>query len=123
MTAPESDKAVDTRSSFKVLESWVAKVDEVDRDAGVFTAIVASDRFADTRELAEFSFDEISEDDRALIVPGAIFYWSVGYSVNEYGERSTASVVRFRRVRRWKPKQIQAAKARAAKYTDWFLGE
>lgn len=113
----------ETHGSFKTLESWVGKVITVDREAKQFTALANSDRQQTIQEQAEFSFEEISEDDASLVQPGAIFYWSVGYLVNEYGGRSTASVIRFRRLRHWTRKELVAAKARAAGYADWFVSK
>lgn len=122
-TAPIRKPATESLKSFKVLESWVARVETVDLEAQTFTALVSSEIHTGTREAAEFTFDEISEDDRALIQAGAIFYWSVGYQIDEFGGRSTASVVRFRRVHHWRPKEIREARARASEYADWFLGD
>lgn len=122
-SSPTARKGVEAKRSFKVLESWVAKVETVDEVAGTFAASIASEQFTGTRELADFTFDELSEDDRSLVQQGAIFYWSVGYQIDDYGGRSTSSVVRFRRVRHWKPKEIEAARQRASEYTNWFLGE
>ena len=106
--------------SFKSLESWVGCVSEV--GGNLFTATVISDKHPGTRESAEFSFDEISEDDRGLVHEGAIFYWSVGYQVNEFGGRFTASILRFQRLRHWSRKELELAKARSDTYSDWFLG-
>ena len=88
-------------SSFKALESWVGRVTEVDENLSEFVAIVVSDLHSETRERAEFTFAEISEDDQFLVAPGAMFYWSVGYQINEYGGRMSASTLRFQRIRHW----------------------
>jgi hypothetical protein len=41
--------------------------------------------------------------------PGA-FYWSVGYQINEFNSRSTASLCALKEVEHWTPKEIQQAK-------------
>ena len=109
-------------TSFKSLESWDGRVVEIDAANRKFIAIVVSDRHSETRETAEFTFDEISDDDQSLVKPGAMFYWSVGYQINEFGGRMTTSVLRFKRIRHWTRKELDIAKARAADYSDWFVG-
>lgn len=106
--------------SFTTLESWVCKVEAVDKAGGAFSAIAVSDRQAGLEEMAEFSFDELSEDDVELVEPGAVFYWSVGYQISPFGGRATASVLRFRRLRHWTRKELEAARARAAAYDSWI---
>jgi hypothetical protein len=109
-------------SSFKSLESWVGRINEVDESKQQFSAMVVSDLHPNTREVADFTFDEISDDDRLLLEPGAMFYWSVGYQINEFGGRTTASVLRFKRLRHWHRRELERAKARSSEYADWFIG-
>jgi hypothetical protein len=50
-------------------------------------------------ELTEFSFDDLAnESDRSLVVPGAVFYWTVGRSRNRAGTVANLSLLRFRRL-------------------------
>lgn len=109
-------------ASFKVLESWVGRVTEVDQSKDQFWAMVVSDLHPENRERAEFTLAEISDDDQLLVKPGALFYWSVGYQINEFGNRMSASTVRFKRIRHWTRKELLAAEARSAEYSDWFTG-
>lgn len=109
-------------ASFKALESWMGQVTEVDQNGALFSAMVVSDLNPEIREIAEFTFDEISEDDQSRIRPGAIFYWSVGYQINEFGGRMTASILRFKRLRHWTRKELELAKERSSEYADWFVG-
>ncbi|MGH9875710.1 MAG: hypothetical protein ACRD9S_24905 [Pyrinomonadaceae bacterium] len=109
------------RTSFKALESWVGRVMEVDQNNSNFTAMVISELHSETREVAEFTFEEISEDDQSLVKPGAMFYWSVGYQINEFNGRSTASTLRFKRLRHWTRKELEHAEVRAEEYSDWFV--
>lgn len=113
---------VQPRTSFKSLESWDGRVVEVDAGSRKFAAIVVSDRHPETRETAEFTFDEISDDDQLLVKLGAMFYWSVGYQIDEFGGRVTASILRFKRIRHWTRKELELARERSSKYSDWFVG-
>ncbi|MCV0439292.1 MAG: hypothetical protein K5880_11710 [Hydrogenophaga sp.] len=106
--------------AFIPLESWSGKIEEVDLKSRTYTATVIShDNGA--QESAEFGFDEISEDDLELVEPGAMFYWSVGYQIDIYRRRSTASVIRFKRIRHWTRKELEQATANASDDLAWFL--
>jgi hypothetical protein len=129
-TEPLSKRAQATRavtenpkqlSYFKSLESWVGRVISIE-EGGQFSALVVSDKHPETRETAEFSVDEISDDDQSLVQVGANFYWSIGYQIDAYGGRSTASVLRFQRLRHWTRKELELARTKSAEYSDWFVG-
>lgn len=100
--------------SFVTLQAWTCSVDEVDRRAGEFTAVLHSQNNPD--EIAEFSIDEVSPDDQELIEPGAVFYWNVGYSIEVSGRKMTSSVIRFRRLRYWKRRKLEQALDKAQQY-------
>jgi hypothetical protein len=60
-------------------------------------------------EEVEIFFDEISDDERKLVRPGAIFYWSIGYE-KEKGTVKRSSIIRFRRLPKWTKSDIDKAK-------------
>jgi hypothetical protein len=49
-------------------------------------------------EEAEIALEELSQEDRKLVEPGAIFYWSIGYLDRLSGQRTRVSLIRFRRL-------------------------
>jgi len=50
-----------------------------------------------TFEMGRFDLREVSEEDRSLLVEGAVFYWSIGYSrIN--GQVQKQSNIRFQRL-------------------------
>ncbi len=61
-------------------------------------------------EYADFSLASVSDDDIALVVPGAIFHWFVGYRIEASGQRGTWSGIRFRRLPRWGKRDLAALK-------------
>jgi hypothetical protein len=71
-------------------------------------------------EEAEFPIDEISEEDKALITPGAIFYWDIGYHTSYSGQRTRKSLIRFRRLPAWTQKEIEAAQREAERIGKAF---
>jgi len=69
-------------------------------------------------EEAEFPIEEVSDADRSFITPGAVFYWNVGYIDNVSGQRTRASVIRFRRLPVWRPEELERAKLKARHLSD-----
>jgi len=65
-------------------------------------------------EEAEIAFDEISPDDRSLIVPGALFSWIIGRASETNGQVRRLSELRFRRFFRFTPEAIARAEKDAA---------
>lgn len=71
-------------------------------------------------ELADFPFDEISDDDRNLVKEGAVFYWNIGYKLQPTGQKERSSIIRFRRLPAWTRKEIETAEKNADKLTSIF---
>ncbi len=96
---------------FHVLQKWQGTVSEVTGStfiARLFDLIETSDE-----EVAEFDLEEVSRGDLALVAPGAVFYWSVGYRTEPSGERSRSSVLVFRRLPSWSDRDLRRAADRA----------
>ena len=74
----EKFKAKPNQNIFISLQKWEGIVMDVMDDAFLARLIDLTQKGTD--EEAEFSFDEISEEDKPLIRSGAIFYWNIGYS-------------------------------------------
>jgi hypothetical protein len=81
------------------LQRWEGRVDEAADDH--FVATLTDLTMAGQEEVAEFDLAEVSAQDRALVVPGAVFYWSVGWRDAVSGQRTRESLLRFRRLPRW----------------------
>ena len=65
-------------------------------------------------ELTDFSFDDLAaESDQPLVVPGAIFYWTVGRARNAAGTVTNLSLLRFRRLLPPTPAQTAQAEQEA----------
>jgi hypothetical protein len=95
-----------------VLQKWEGRVDDIDIDG--FTATLADLTNRGPDEQASFPLSEVSRHDRSLVVPGAVFYWSVGYRDAVSGQRTHESVLRVRRLPRWS----QADRKEAADLAD-----
>jgi len=71
-------------------------------------------------EVADFPFDEISDDDRALLEVGAVFYWNIGFRLLPSGQKERSSLIRFRRLPAWHRTEIQKAYKEADELADFF---
>jgi hypothetical protein len=95
---------------YRVLHRWEGVVTAIEAD--YFQARVREfplDSHDD--EYGDFSMDSVSEDDAELLVEGAVFYWFAGYRTEASGQRTTWSSIRFRRVRRWSKRELDALDA------------
>jgi len=104
-------RSVEPRTHFIVLEKREGIVLEIGE--GEFEARLI-DILADEPEVtATFSFQDLSEDGRRLLKPGAVFYWNVGYSVSPSGQRSRVADLVFRRLPSRRVADVAAARRRA----------
>ena len=94
-----------------LLQAFEGSVLKVGDDSFVARLIDRSNDMGDQE--AEFPMDEVSDSDRPLIVPGAIFYWDIGYLENKGGQRHRTSMIQFRRLPSWTAKEIQKSKDQA----------
>lgn len=93
------------RSRFKLLQKWEGTVIEVSND--VIRAQIRDllDRSQPLEEVT-LSVDEVSNSDRSLVAPGAVFYWMIGYLDRVTGQRTRESRIVFRRLPEWKRSEV-----------------
>ena len=94
------------------LQKWEGVVMEVEKD--IFHARLLDLTEKNPEEETDFLFEEVSEDDRSLIKPGAVFYWSLYYLTTRTGQIIKSSIVKFRRLPAWTETEIRRAKEQAA---------
>ena len=99
------------RRYFKPEQSWEGMVTEVLDDS--FCARLVDMENPEQEEEAEILLSAITDsDDLKLLVPGAIFFWTIGYQVK--GRRSEqVSLIQFRRLPIWTAQEVQSAKHEA----------
>ncbi|MFA6055608.1 MAG: hypothetical protein WC769_09555 [Thermodesulfovibrionales bacterium] len=93
------------------LQKWEGIVTEVGKD--IFHARLLDLTEKNPEEETDFSIDEVSEDDRSLIKPGGVFYWSLGYLTTRTGQVIRSSIVKFRRLPAWTEKEMRMAQEQA----------
>jgi len=98
------------------LQRWEGTVLEL--STGSFVARIRDLTRAGSEEEIEVSFDEVSPSDRELAVPGASFYWTIGYRQRRSGQRLRFSEFWFRRVRGVSRSEVLEAQKRAGELRD-----
>jgi len=115
---PTVKQTIATQNQFISLQKWQGIVVEVKKDAFIAKLIDLTERGVE--EEAEFSIEEVSDDDKELVMPGSVFYWNIGHQISYQGQQTRASMIRFRRLPVWRKEEIDAAKSRAQKLRDFI---
>jgi hypothetical protein len=95
------------RDRFMVLQKWEGTIRTIMRKAFIATLHDLTDPARPDEEV-ELLKDEISESDLPLLEPGAVFYWSIGYRIDEWGSRERVSALRLRRLPVWTRRDLEA---------------
>lgn len=89
------------KRGFVALQQWEGVVEAV-TETGFRARLVPYSGAEPDRtrtEFTDFDLDDLAdESDKALVVEGAVFYWTIGRYKNAAGTVSNMSLVRFRRI-------------------------
>lgn len=97
-------------------EGYVTHIDE-----RTFVAIV-KDRANQNNpdEEVTISLDEVAAGDRALVIPGAVFYWYLGYANYPGVPRARQSRINVRRLAGWTEGEISRVYDEARRIAEYF---
>lgn len=109
----------ETKEFFRAMQKWEGYVTSVGKDS--FRARLVPIVGEGPDQEAEIITEEVIEDDRELIEPNAVFYWSIGYLDKPSG-RLRASLLRFRRLPVWSQHELEHADLKAERMGDLFGG-
>ena len=98
-----------SREYSKATQKWEGRVISVFGDT--FKATLSPLVGDEAVQEAEIYVEDITRDERPLIEPGAVFYWSIGYLERPSGRRRE-SVIRFRRLPTWTSNEVRTGKER-----------
>lgn len=105
---------------FKTEQEYEGIVVTINLDDRTFTARLAAVKGDDADEEGEFSLDELNGDE-SLVVPGAIFTWTIGLQARGPSlQRVRVSDIRFRRLPPF-TKEVIAKAEREAEELSAFL--
>jgi hypothetical protein len=105
---------------FIALQKWEGYVREVGERTFIARLVPLSGEAPEQE--AEIYLEQVDEGDHALIAPGAVFYWSIGYSYRPSG-KSTVSSIRFRRLPIWTKREQERAHYWARRFESLFEDE
>jgi hypothetical protein len=102
------------------LQEWEGQVQEVD-DAYFLARLVdlAANETEETEEV-QLPLSDVTESDRALVVPGAVFRWIIGYRYIDGVKERFARVV-IRRLPVWTEQEIRSADKEALELHDVLI--
>ena len=118
-TLPVAVKAP-SRDYFISLQEWEGAVVQISTDSFLARLVDLTQQNPD--EEADFLLDDVSDEDRKLVAPGAVFYWCIGYRVRK-GQRSRTSEIRFRRLPAWTEREVEESKHKAAELQRAIIWE
>jgi hypothetical protein len=98
--------------SRRLLQLWEGLVQAVTGEVFIATLRDKTNPTYPEEEMS-IALDEVPVDDRALVVPGAVFYWSIGYKEGPGQPREGFSRIRFRRLPGWSARELSDARGRA----------
>lgn len=81
---------------YKDTVSWIGHVESINLEAEEFVGILKDLDNPGPEEMAEFDFNEVTQDDKELLKVGAVFYYSIGFSYSK-GQCKKDTVLKFKR--------------------------
>ena len=69
---------------------------------------------------AEFDITDVDKEERHLIKPGMIFYWSLCKQITKGGQLSNSDKILFRRIPSWKKFDINATSPETDAFYNFF---
>lgn len=110
------------RRRFIALQKWEGTVIELEN--GIIRAEIRDlMRREQAIEEITFSFEDISQSERSLVLAGAVFYWTIGYVDTATGQRKRESTISFRRLPAWRRSEIEAVKSASRPLLDLLPAE
>lgn len=97
-----------SRTIFIALHEWEGTVTRVLDDTFIGSMVDLSEREKGFQDEAEFPLSDLPPDTEPLLKEGAIFRWSIGYSIVD-GTRHRASKIVFRRMPGWTKRDLETA--------------
>lgn len=104
---------------YELLKKWIGTVTDV-RDTSFYASLADAREPEKDLEIVELSKREVPEADAALLVPGAVFYWSIGYAKTPGGTVSRNYELRFRREPLWSEAAVENIKREAGVLFEQF---
>jgi hypothetical protein len=107
------------RPTLQIQQLWEGTVTEVHGES--FVAILNDKSKLDSpAEQVEFDSVELRVDDQSLVLPGAVFYWTIGKETWPSGQVQSISRIEFSRLPVWTRNSLRSAKEKSVQIEQWF---
>jgi hypothetical protein len=107
------------KGNFRTLQQYEGVVLSIEKDA-FWAKLVDKTTQGSENEQGEFPLDEVSDSDRRLVKPGAVFYWHIGYYDSPSGPRIRQSLILFRRLPAITEECLNEARRKAREFLEAF---
>lgn len=98
-----------------ILQQWEGVVTDITETTFWASLIDLTDP-SHPEEFVELSLDEISSDDKEILVVGSIFYWAIGRAWSPGGQVRRFSEIRLQRTPRWSEDTLSTLHEKALSY-------
>jgi hypothetical protein len=115
---PQSTRSI---AREEVLQEWEGQVQEVGERYFSARLVDLTQNGTEETEESELPLDDLVEGDRALLIPGAVFRWIIGYRWED-GEKGRFTRVVIRRLPIWTEQEIKSADKEAAELHHALFG-
>lgn len=112
-TAAVSQTKARQKSFPQSLQEWEGYVTDIFDATFVARLVDITGRSNVATEEAEFPLDDVADGDRALLKPGAVFRWTIGYLKSPSGTKKLTSQIVFRQLPQWTGRDIALADKKA----------
>jgi hypothetical protein len=110
-------------TTFTPLQEWEGYVLEIGKDSFTARLIDITTNSKLEEEEADFNILDLSDTDKQLLHPGAIFRWAIGYRRTTSGSKERVSSIIFRRLPAWTDREIKENRKKAKKISAILKGE
>lgn len=107
---------------FELLQEWEGYVQTVGSSEFTASLIDLTQKRDIEEEEADFSIDDLTDEDKKLLKPGAVFRWLIGYrSIG--GTKERISKIVFRRLPQWTEGELRESREKAKKIANAITWE
>ncbi|SPD76314.1 conserved hypothetical protein [uncultured Desulfobacterium sp.] len=111
------------RTTFTPLQEWEGYVAEIGDETFTARLIDLTADAEQEEEEADFPISELSDTDKQLLRPGAIFRWAIGYRRTRSGSKERVSFIVFRRLPAWTDHELKENRRKAELLAATLQGE
>ena len=100
--------------SLEPIQEWEGVVSDIGTETFTARLTDLTNRVALQEEIGDLLIADVAEEDIALFRTGAVFRLVIGYQRRDFGQKTRASKIVFRRMPIWLKSELSAAADRAA---------